>query len=54
MESVQKVAILIERSNSSIIIKWRRVDAAAAWSCKRGTDRCFIGALRIFPMTNVQ
>ena len=26
MESVQKVALLIGRSNSSIITKWRRVD----------------------------
>ena len=41
MESVQKVALLIERSNSSIIIMWRRVDTAAAWSSKRGTDHCF-------------
>ena len=54
MESVQKVALLIERSNSSIIIKWRRVDTAAAWSSKRGTDHCFKGVLRVFPMTNVQ
>ena len=54
MESVQKVALLIGKSNSSIIIKWRRVDITAAWSSKRRTDHCFKGVLRVFPMTKVQ
>ena len=54
MESVQKVALLIGRSNSSIIIKWRRVEITATWSSKRGTDNCFKDVLHVFPMTNVQ
>ena len=43
MESVQKVALLVGWSNSSIIIKWRRVEITAAWSSKHGTDHCFKG-----------
>ena len=37
-----------------VIIKRTRVDITVAWSSKRGTDHCFKGVLRVFPMKNVQ